>query len=137
MRVDVLVHPYYSELVRLPDTTPTLDTGQKTERWYQCMDELKDGDYLIVVSSASSPLQKSLTNHLLEHGRKIHAKLIHYEDSIPESVAEDLPPTITRIRGYGEIYRACVDYWTCFLADKLCLREIELSRELSVGLEIK
>lgn len=135
MKIDVLVHPYYSELVRLPGTRSISDTEEKTRRWYQAIGELGKGDYLIIVSCATTQLQQLLTTKLLEHSRKVGCTVLDYHDSVPESVRELKVADIERIRGYGEIYRGCVDYETDYVKGQLGFRgEVELPKNLSVSL---
>ncbi len=141
MKIDVLTHPYFTETVRFRTEKPLLTAEEKTQRWYQAIAELGPTDWLIVVASNADGITRRLTGELLQYARsRLGDRVVVYQSFLDDHVAQDLmnphQSSIERIRGYGEIYGACVNdtFEVSAQLDPEHRVRLELPEELSVSL---
>jgi len=141
MKVDVLIHPYFTETVRFSIEKRLPTAEEKTRKWYQAISELGQEDWLIVTASAAGDPTRRLTDALLQYARgRLGDRVVVYESFIGDDIARDLgnptPSEIVRIRGYGEVYGACVTYTAEVRAqlDPQNKVKIEMPVDLSVSL---
>lgn len=141
--IDVVVHAYYTEALRL---TQAISTGRKTAIWREAIGQLSPpDDYLVFVRLSAHPIQPNvsgLINSLMQHARGIlgdnvlecYGRIAGAD--ITERLGNPEPGSIRRIRGYGETYHDCVENITYDIAGTLGIRKgdsrVALPKRLSV-----
>ncbi len=160
LSVDVLVHPYWMDHLRPPETFPAEETDEKTKRWKSAIGELGNTDYLVFV--AGDPLKtghyplmpedeiflypqsaqkvRTLTSELFDYAQeRLGDHVISYINAIDAWLRFHMrnpgSSQIKRLQGYGEVFGRCVNFITEDVRRSLCVPKsnVIIPLELSVS----
>lgn len=157
LRIDVLVHPYWTDFPKDPAAFPDKDVNEKTRIWQSAINELRpEVDYLVFIKGDPFGFEEYIgcteedfpsfegvvaaTDKLFcyAQGRlgyhaiscRNHAKT----GNLRANMVNPDPKQIKRLRGYGECYGKCVRIETNDVRDMLRLPDsvVVMPPELSV-----